>query len=241
MNQQEAEEQFQGLPLKLAYAFLSDRGFGTKVEEIRQSKEQYKSYTSSLRRGKIVDLLQANHLLAEFIEQHWPFGKTEKGRRKIQRYRRIYDSFLTEKEKDEQEEEDEKIEETSFAYEEDLRDYLSSNLSIIEPGLKLYKDEKSTEGIEYPVDAENRKLDILAVDSESIPVIIELKVSRGYEKVVGQCLYYKARVKQLLQSPKVRIVVIAREITPQLKAATEELPDVQLFEYKLSVRLDKIT
>jgi hypothetical protein len=71
-------------------------------------------------------------------------------------------------------------------------------------------------------------------------VVIELKVSRGYEKVIGQCLYYKNRLKQLLNSTKVRIIIIAREINPQLKIAIEDLPDVELFEYKLSVKLKAV-
>ena len=139
----------------------------------------------------------------------------------------------------EEEDEEERIEETSFAYEEDLRDYLSKNLSVIELGLKLFKDKNGIEGIEYPIDADNKRVDILVIDKNNVPVIIELKVSRGYEKVIGQCLYYKNRVKQFLNSTKVRIIIIAREITPQLEIATEDLPDVELFEYKLSVKLER--
>jgi hypothetical protein len=37
-----------------------------------------------------------------------------------------------------------------FAYEADLRNYLAKNLSIIEPGLKLYQDEEIT-GVEFDV------------------------------------------------------------------------------------------
>ena len=39
---------------------------------------------------------------------------------------------------------------TGFAYESDLRDFLSKNLTIIEPGLRLYQDE-GISGIEFPV------------------------------------------------------------------------------------------
>ncbi|MBW2075926.1 MAG: DUF91 domain-containing protein, partial [Deltaproteobacteria bacterium] len=117
------------------------------------------------------------------------------------------------------------------------KNYLVSNLSIIEPGLNLYKDEKGVDGTEFPVDPNNKKIDILAVDKNGTPVVIELKVSRGYEKVIGQCLYYKNRIKKLLKTQKVRIIIIAREISQNLKTATEDLPDVQLFDYKLSVKL----
>jgi endonuclease len=69
-----------------------------------------------------------------------------------------------------------------FAYERDLRNYLSKNLNRIEPGLKLYEEEEFN-GIEYPVGG--RYIDILAVDAKSAFVIIELKVSRGYDRTAG--------------------------------------------------------
>ena len=238
MDEIEKVDEFEGLPLRFVYEFLSQKGFENEVNEIRQSKDSYKSYTSTLRRGKVLELLEKNNLLEEFIDKYWPFGKTEKGKKKTLRYKRIYNLFLN-SDRTEEEDEEERIEGTSFAYEEDLRDYLSSNLSVIEPGLKLFKDKSGVEGIEYPIDADNKRVDVLAIDKNKNPVVIELKVSRGYEKVIGQCLYYRNRVKQLLNSARVRIIIIAREITPQLKIAIEDLPDVQLFEYNLSVKLEK--
>jgi len=239
MDEREKIGEFEALPLRFAYEFLAHKDFEDLANKIKQSRDSYKSYTSTLRRGKVLELLKKNGLLEEFIDRYWPFGKTEKGKRNIQRYKRIYDSFLN-KESSEEEEEEEHIEETSFAYEEDLRDYLSHNLSVIELGLKMFKDENGVEGIEYPIDAYNKKVDILAIDKNQVPAIIELKVSRGYEKVIGQCLYYKNRIKQLLHSSKVRIIIIAKEITTQLRIATEGLPEVELFEYELSVKVKRV-
>ncbi|MBF8264560.1 MAG: hypothetical protein HW384_424 [Dehalococcoidia bacterium] len=140
----------------------------------------------------------------------------------------------------EAETEDEDPEETSFALEVHLRDYLSNNLHLIEPGLRLFKDEEGREGIEYTVDANGRRIDILAIDKADIPVVVELKVSRGHERALGQSLYYRSKAKQLLNSPKARIVIVAREITPELRIATEGLPDVELFQYKLLFKLEKV-
>jgi RecB family endonuclease NucS len=106
--------------------------------------------------------------------------------------------------------------------------------------LKLYKDENGVEGLEYPIDANNKRVDILAIDQNNIPVVVEVKVSKGYEKVIGQCLYYRNHVKQMLNSEQARIIVIAREISNQLQTAVENLHDVELFEYKLSVKLERI-
>jgi hypothetical protein len=243
MNTQENLEEFEALPLRYAYKFLAENGLENEALEIKQSRDKYKSFTSTLKRGKITALLTKSNLLGSFIDSYWPFGKSESGKRKISRYERIYSSFLGNTKVDEEQEEEEEVnkEETSFALEEHLRDYISKNLSAIESGLKLWKDKDDIEGIEYPVDEDNRRIDILAIDKNGIPVVIELKVSRGYQKVIGQCLYYKNRVKQLLNSTKARIIIIAREISPELKTATQELQDVKLLEYKLSFSLQQIT
>ncbi len=80
----------------------------------------------------------------------------------------------------------------------------------------------------------------LAKDRDGIPTVIELKVSRGHEKTIGQSLYYRARVKELFKVAKARIVVVAREISPELRTATTDLQDVSLFEYRLSMSLKKV-
>ena len=151
----------------------------------------------------------------------------------------MYESYSNDPDNGEDEAEEER-EGTSFAYEEDLKNYLISNLSIIEPGLNLYQDDNGIDGVEFPVDPNNKKVDILAIDKNGTPVVIELKVSRGYEKVIGQCLYYKNRVKKIINTDEVRIVIIAREISQNLKTAIEDLPGVQLFEYRLSVKLEPV-
>jgi hypothetical protein len=128
---------------------------------------------------------------------------------------------------------------TGFAYESDLRDFLSRNLNIIEPGLRLYEEEGIT-GIEFPVGG--RFIDILAIDQYKNYVVIELKVSRGYDRVIGQLLRYMAWIEKNQAEPtqKVRGIIIAREISDDLHLASSKIPDVALFEYDLSVSLRKV-
>ena len=128
---------------------------------------------------------------------------------------------------------------SEFAYESDLRDFLAKNPSLIEPGLHLYQEEGIT-GIEFPVGG--RFIDILAVDSQSDLVVVELKVSRGYDRVVGQLLRYMAWIVKHHAEPtqKVRGIIIAREITEDLMLACSALPGVELYEYELSVTLRRI-
>jgi hypothetical protein len=135
------------------------------------------------------------------------------------------------------EEDPEPVGSAEFAYEADLRNYLSKNLPIIEAGLKLYQDEGIT-GIEFSVGG--RFIDILAVDASGALVVIELKVSRGYDRVVGQLMRYMAwiRLNQAEPGQQVRGVIIAREISEDLLLACSLLSGVQLFEYELSLKLN---
>jgi hypothetical protein len=126
-----------------------------------------------------------------------------------------------------------------FAYEEDLKNYLSKNLSSIEPGLKLYEDGDGIRGIEYP--AGGRRIDILAVDSANDLVVIELKVSAGYDRVVGQILRYMAWIGNNLAEPnqKVRGIIVAKEIGPDITLAASMVPGIDLYEYELMVKVSK--
>lgn len=138
------------------------------------------------------------------------------------------------------EDEDDDLELSSeFAYEKDLQNFLAKNLHAIEPGLTIYEDE-GIKGIEFP--AGGRFIDILALDTSNNWVIVELKVSKGYDRVVGQLLRYIAWVRRNLaeNGQEVRGVIVAREISQDLLLACSELPNIQLFEYQLSIELNLI-
>ena len=131
------------------------------------------------------------------------------------------------------------IEPTEFAYESDLRNFLAKHLGKIESGLRLYEDEGIT-GIEFPVGG--RFIDILALDPKNDYVVIELKVSRGYDRVVGQLLRYLGWIKKNQAEPtqSVRGVIVAREISEDLQLACSEIANVRLFEYQLEVSLKQV-
>ncbi len=126
-----------------------------------------------------------------------------------------------------------------FAYENDLKNFLARNLNVINPSMVLYEDG-DIRGIEFP--AGGRFIDILAVENEKDLVVIELKVSKGYERALGQLLRYMAWIKKNLAEPnqKVKGMIVARKVSEDLRLAVSIVNDVELFEYQLSISLNQI-
>lgn len=155
-------------------------------------------------------------------------------------YRGVRSSIIIDGETDEASGEEapavEQVGASEFAYERDLRNFLAKHLSLIETGLRLYEEEGIT-GVEFPVGG--RFVDVLALDSSNNFVVLELKVSRGYDRVVGQILRYMAWIEKHQTDPgqSVRGVIIARDISEDLLLACSKVPDVSLYEYELSVTL----
>lgn len=130
-------------------------------------------------------------------------------------------------------------ESSEFAYERDLREFLARHLERLEPGLRLYQDE-DINGVEFPVGG--RSIDILALDRANNFVVIELKVSRGYDRAVGQLLRYMGWIEQHQADAgqTVRGFIVAKAITEDLKLACFRVTRVTLFEYDLSVTIRRI-
>ena len=225
-----------------AYDFLNSNGLEQECETIKSSTDKFKSYSSTLRRAKIIALVRNKKLLDDFCKTVWTSGLTDKGYSRIKFFENLVVRFNNDQEgtiSEEEEEEEITREESEFAYEKDLQKYLVKNLFVIEKGLKLYQGD-GVNGEEFYVPGTSRRIDILAVDRQNSLVVIELKVSRGYEKVVGQTLFYQSSIKTIFKQDKVRAIIIAREITFELKTATHFLPDFDLFEYQLSLTLNRV-
>lgn len=128
---------------------------------------------------------------------------------------------------------------SEFLLERDLQRYLAENLECIEPGLKLYEDE-DIRGFEF--DAGGRRIDILAIDKAGAFVVLELKVSKGYDRVVGQLLRYMNWVRQNMAEPRQRVrgIIVCRTMSDDLRLACASIRDVELFEYQLSVSVTRV-
>jgi len=124
----------------------------------------------------------------------------------------------------------------SFAAENHLRDFLVEHLGIIEPELELYTDDEGRDGVEYQTDV--GRIDILAVDAHGGLVVIELKVSKGPDSVVGQLMRYKGWLKRhRANGASIRGIIIARRISDRIRYAVADTPDVCLKEYDLKIEL----
>ena len=118
-----------------------------------------------------------------------------------------------------------------------LRDYLAKNLGKLEKGLNFWHD--SPPSVEYTING--RRIDILAKDLQGNPVIIELKRERAYDRVVGQALLYQALVSAKFGVGKVRVILVANEMTTELRLACTKQLDFTLFEYELTMQLNPVS
>jgi hypothetical protein len=244
-------EDYQALPLRLVYRFLDEHGLSKDAAELRESdpakgvfEQHYKRRQA--KRGFAIAILRSKRLFEGFISKYWPNGESEDGKQRTeiyeQRYREASAADIGEVDAgtlDDADEEAQDIEVLEIL-EKQIQAFLARNLEQLEPGLSLWTFSDGRSAVEYQVDDRLRRVDILAKDSSGIPVVIELKTKRGHEKVVGQILYYMGRVKTNLGEARARGIIVAREISPEIRIATADLPDIGLVEYKLALTLTRV-
>jgi hypothetical protein len=239
------DEQRLRFSIRPAYAFGKAHGLEKEVSDIRDMDIEWdSSYTTSLRKGYIVELFEKRGILDEFKSKHWELGNTPEGEKERQRVLRIkerYEAFLAgaAPEPAPEEEEDELL----FPLEGHLRDFIAANIGNIKlHGLKLrvYVDSNGRDGVEYPTDV--GPIDVLAKDSDGGFVVFELKLGRGPDRAVGQALRYMGWVnKHLTAGKRVLGVIVAHEIDEKLKYAVSVAPNITVFEYKLRFELSQVT
>lgn len=132
-------------------------------------------------------------------------------------------------------------EETAFRFEIQLRDFIAQNLPAIDvhgPKLRLYVDEEGRNGVEYPTPV--GPIDILATDSAGALYVFELKRARSPDHAIGQLTRYMGSLrKKFGPTREIKGVIVAREITQNLRYAIAVIPGVSLFEYQVEFRLKR--
>ncbi len=234
------DEEHKVLPLREAYRFGGEHGLDGELAEIKDMEIEWDlSYSSSLRRGYVVDLFRKKRLLDAFNEQHWPAGQTSWGQRKSEFWLRLkvrYEDFLAGR-GEASPEADEAAEDQAFAAETDLRDFLANNLERVEGGLRLHREGERS-GVEFPVD--DGRIDILAIDKTGRFVVFELKLARGRNKTLGQLLYYMGWVDKHLGKGPCRGIIVAKDVSDDLLLAAQRVQGVSLYRYKLSVSVERL-
>lgn len=196
----------------------------------------------NVRKGCFIELFEARGLIDVFVAEYWPGRNTSAGEKRRQQYldrKRKNEGLLAGAPREQAiEEEDAVRDEQQFALESDLRDFLAANLHVLEPGLRLYRDGDQ-DGVEFQVDG--GRIDLLALDRGGVPVVIELKLSKGRNAAVGQILYYMGWVDEHLKKGPSRGIIVAREIPKDLQLAVRRASGVSLFRYHVSLTVEQVT
>jgi len=118
----------------------------------------------------------------------------------------------------------------TIVHERELQQILTLDPGQIEPGLRLIRAN-------YP--AGGRFIDLFYSDCDHNLLVVELKVSRAYDRVVGQLLRYMGWVKKYHaeDNQQVRGLIIGDKITQDLLLAVSMVPNVECKEYDKSARL----
>ncbi len=125
---------------------------------------------------------------------------------------------------------------STFAAEAHLRDYLASNLHVIEEGLQPYGDEFGSSHVEFRTEV--GPIDILCIDRDGGILVVELKVDRSSDAVAGQILRYVNWVRRHLADGRpVRGIIIAKAVSSKLLYSIDSDPTIAAREYDLEVKL----
>lgn len=112
-----------------------------------------------------------------------------------------------------------------YRTERDLKAALCKNIERLEVGLKIADDGKERQ-VRFGGKAEPGRIDITCQDTNGTTVVIELKRGKAGRGAVGQILSYMGAL--MLTEKRVRGILVAREFSPQGKAAASTVPALQL-------------
>jgi hypothetical protein len=129
-----------------------------------------------------------------------------------------------------------------FGMERVLEDFLAENFEKVFPELQLYQDEESDSGRQYQTEV--GRIDFLARRKrDKSLVVIELKLGKSSDAVVGQILRYMQWVKENLSEiseDKVSGIVVAAEQDDKLRYALRMIPDVDFYSYVVDFKVKRL-
>jgi Holliday junction resolvase-like predicted endonuclease len=121
------------------------------------------------------------------------------------------------------------ISDNYFKKESDLEKIIIEDLSVIEDGMKLIKNQYWVPG---------GRIDILARDKDNKLCIIELKIKDDDERIVAQCMYYSMQFKE-----KARVISIAPCYSSMITNLLDKIGvEMKVYKYingKLTININK--
>jgi len=79
----------------------------------------------------------------------------------------------------------------------------------------------------------------MAVDSQGIPVVIELKTGVAGQRAVAQILSYIGSVMEEANNSDVRGILVASDFDKKARAAAKVVPSLSLVRYQFSFKFTK--
>ncbi len=126
--------------------------------------------------------------------------------------------------------------EIPLSLEKQLEDFLAGNLSMLEPGLGLYRDEDGREGKQYPTDV--GVIDLLCSRPGGGLLVVELKRGRTSDVAVGQLSRYMGWVKKhIAGDAPVTGMILAHDRDDNLKYAVAAHSTISLCYFKLRLQI----
>jgi hypothetical protein len=126
--------------------------------------------------------------------------------------------------------------ELPISLERQLEDFLASNLSMLEAGLRLYRSDDGREGRQYPTDV--GVIDLLCIRPNGDFLVVELKRGRSSDSVVGQVSRYMGWVARHIASGKtVRGLILTYERDDSLRYAVFAHDNLELRRFKLRLEI----
>lgn len=127
-----------------------------------------------------------------------------------------------------------------FGYEWALSDYIALYPHRLEDGLRPHPSKKIRERVirvREKIFADRSRLDVLLLDKDDKPVIVECKQESPTVEDIGQLRHYIKRLKRELDMNARGILVHggARKVHSKVWGASKESPRVTIFQYKLDV------
>jgi hypothetical protein len=120
--------------------------------------------------------------------------------------------------------------EIKFGLERDLQRALRSNISQLDPGLRIIDG-----GVERSVAA--GRIDITAEDDKGNLVVIELKAGTAQPESIAQLLAYMGTIENDQMKP-IRGILVANDFHPRLVFAARAAPNISLKAYSFQFSFD---